>query len=432
MMAQLDSPSHLSWLARESDRLISFFSVSECDASARFLWLDDHGRPDRSRPEQLYAVARLVHCFSIEHILGRPGAGEWARAGIDRLHARFLDPTHGGFFAAVGFDGTVVSDRKETYGHAFALLAGVTAMRAGIAGGQELFEHARDVFDIRLWEEQHETALESCARDWSSTEDYRGQNGNMHLTEAYLAAFEATGEEVFAERAERIAERLVLKNAPAYEWRIPEHYTARWEVDPQYAADRPNDPFRPFGTLIGHSFEWSKLLLQLHALRPSVDWAADAARNLFDQAMADGWDAERGGLSYSVDFDGTPINTSRMHWAIAEAIGAALWLFRTTSEARYRDWYVELWRYAELNVLDLENGSWWHELDDRNNPASTTWDGKPDLYHAWQATFYARVQGNLGIAEAALRGAVANRAETTAEPLRDETGPRAHTETRDP
>jgi hypothetical protein len=36
-------------------------------------------------------------------------------------------------------------------------------------------------------------------------------------------------------------------------------------------------------------------------------------------------------------------------------------------------------------MVDLDGGSWHHELDARNRPAHTVWEGKPDVYHAYQA-----------------------------------------------
>ncbi|WP_210505872.1 AGE family epimerase/isomerase [Naasia sp. SYSU D00057] len=400
-----DSPAHFAALAAEEARLLAFFSTG--DDESRFLWRDLRGQPDPDRPEQLYAAARLVHCFSVEHLLGHPYAGRWAEQGAHRLLTRFADREFGGFVASVALDGTVTSDTKETYGHAFALLAGVSAKKAGIAGGNELFSAAGRAIDDHLWDERHSAAIESCSRDWSTAERYRGQNGNMHLTEAYLAAYEATREPKFLERAEAIAERLVRGGAGEAGWRIPEHYREDWTVDRDYAADRPDDPFRPYGTLVGHSLEWARLLLQLGALRPGArSWTTDAAEALFARGIADGWDEERGGFAYSVDFDGGVVNASRMHWTIAEAIGAALWLYRITGNGVYRDRYSEFWDYAERLVLDRHQGSWWHELDAENRPSTVTWDGKPDLYHAWQATLYARVHGDRGLADAAASGGI--------------------------
>lgn len=406
MIFDPDAPQHHAWLARESDRLIDFFAMGEVDEHLRFCWRDDLGATVPERPRYLYNVSRLVHCLSVEHMLGRKDAGIWAQEGVELLLARFLDPVDGGFFAAIGDGDEVVSTRKETYGHAFVMLAGNSASMAGVAGGAELFEEARRCIDEHLWDADAQAALESFERDWTSPEAYRGQNANMHLTEAYLAAYERTGEEVFAERAESIARRLILEGAEGEHWRIPEHYTSSWMVDREYGANHPDDPFRPYGTLTGHALEWSRLLLQLRSLRPAAEWARDAAIRLFDRAVADGWDDERGGFVYSVDFEGAVVNPARMHWTIAEAIGAALWLYRATGAVEYREWYVRFWAYAEQHVLDRKHGSWRHELDDLNRPTAVTWDGKPDLYHAWQATLYARISGDAGVARAARDGLV--------------------------
>ena len=40
-------------------------------------------------------------------------------------------------------------------------------------------------------------------------------------------------------------------------------------------------------------------------------------------------------------------------------------------------------------LVDRDLGSWHHELDEHNRPAATTWQGKPDVYHAYQALLLA-------------------------------------------
>ncbi|WP_309617174.1 AGE family epimerase/isomerase, partial [Salinibacterium sp.] len=119
----------------------------------------------------------------------------------------------------------------------------------------------------------------------------------------------------------------------------------------------------------------------------------------------DGWDKSRGGLVYSVDFEGRVVNSDRMHWTMAEAVGAAVYLDRLTdSHADYEVWYRSFWDYIELSVIDRAGGSWWHQLDKDGRPAFSTWPGKPDLYHAFQATLYARADPRLGLAAAAKAG----------------------------
>ena len=81
-----------------------------------------------------------------------------------------------------------------------------------------------------------------------------------------------------------------------------------------------------------------------------------------------------------------PVVHTRMHWVAAEAIGAAAALHRVSGEQRYADDYARWWDYADEFLIDREQGSWHHELDASNVPSREVWPGKPDLYHAFQAT----------------------------------------------
>ncbi|MBP0651923.1 AGE family epimerase/isomerase, partial [Mycobacterium tuberculosis] len=77
---------------------------------------------------------------------------------------------------------------------------------------------------------------------------YRGQNSNMHLTEALMAAFEATGDSTYLRMAERIADLIIHRHASANRWHVAEHFTTEWLLDRDYAA---SPMFRPAGTTPG-------------------------------------------------------------------------------------------------------------------------------------------------------------------------------------
>ena len=80
-----------------------------------------------------------------------------------------------------------------------------------------------------------------------------------------------------------------------------------------------------------------------------------------------------------------------MHWVVAEAIGAAAALHAATGDTSYDDWGETWWRHVADCFRDPERGSWWHELSPANRPSSMTWEGKPDIYHAFQATLFPRL-----------------------------------------
>jgi mannose/cellobiose epimerase-like protein (N-acyl-D-glucosamine 2-epimerase family) len=80
-----------------------------------------------------------------------------------------------------------------------------------------------------------------------------------------------------------------------------------------------------------------------------------------------------------------------MHWVAAEGTAVAAALFAATGDAAYGDWYETWWRHIADCFLDPQRGSWRHELSPDNEPSGNTWQGKPDTYHAFQATLIPRL-----------------------------------------
>lgn len=394
----MDRPGHRRWLAREGDRILDFYQWASADPGGGFDWLDEVGRPYPSGRRELWINARMTHVYALAHIDGRAGAAGMVDHGLAYLNGIGRDADCGGWYAALGRNGQPAADGKECYGHAFVLLAASTAVLAGWEGARGLLDEASRVIDQWFWDEADGLCVDSWDRRWQRLDDYRGQNANMHMTEAFLAAADATGDEAYLGRAARIARRLIHEQAAAHDWRLPEHYDTDWRPLLGYNADKPDDQFRPFGSTVGHSLEWARLITQLHATPAGEPWMPDAAARLFRRAVADGWDAERGGLVYTVDFDGEPVDRDRFHWVTAEAIGAAGVLWRVTGEAQYELWYQRFWSFADRFLIDRDHGGWHHQLDPENRPVDTVWKGKPDAYHAYQATLFAGLDPRHGLA----------------------------------
>lgn len=138
------------------------------------------------------------------------------------------------------------------------------------------------------------------------------------------------------------------------------------------------------------------LSLQAASRRAGVaplPWLVEAAVGLFDRAVADGWDEQRGGFVYTTDWNGVPVVQERFHWVVAEAIGVAAALRQVLpGQPRYELWYDAFWDYARRVFIDQAGGvSWVHEVDDQGRPATRTWAGRPDTYHALQATLIPRL-----------------------------------------
>jgi mannose/cellobiose epimerase-like protein (N-acyl-D-glucosamine 2-epimerase family) len=377
------NPGHRRWLEAEADALFAFFEACSINPRGGFFTLDDEGRPIAAQTVRaLHETTRMVHCFAIAQLLGRPGAADIVDHGMAAIRQRHRDPRHGGYFWSFDDDGPRERD-KLAYGHAFVLLAAASAKCAGHPQADALIADIAEAIETRFWEPGPGASAEEFHEDWSPFSAYRGQNANMHLTEALMAAFEATGERVFLSHAESVADRILRLNAAAVGWRVPEHYTADWEVDRDYAG---SDMFRPYGFTPGHALEWARLALQLWELGGRrLAWAPEAARALFARAVDEGWDKARGGLYYTLEWSGAPRVRDRLWWPCCEGIGAATFLGALDGGPFYEDWYRRLWDFAARHFIDRRHGGWRCQLDDSLKPIAGYFVGKPDIYHAVQA-----------------------------------------------
>lgn len=403
-MHWLGSPAHARRLEAETDRLLEFARGSR-RASGGFGWLDVTGRDDAAQPVHLWITCRMTHVFALGALLGRPGCRPLVDHGVAALDGMLRDAEHGGWFAAASPDGPV-SDRKEAYGHAFVVLAASSAAAAGHPAGRALLAEALDVVDGTLWRDDDGMVVDSTDRTWVHVEDYRGVNANMHLVEALLAAADVTGDRGRLDQALRVAQK-VMGFAEHTGWQVPEHFTTAWEPVLDYNADSPADQFRPYGVTVGHGLEWARLLLHLDASlgADAPGWLREAAVGLFGAATGKGWHADGApGFVYTHDWQGVPVVRNRMHWVAAEAVGAAATLARVFGDEHYHSWYETVWDHVDAVHLDRAGGSWWHEADPDGRPASTVWAGKPDVYHALQATLVPRLPVAPSLATALARG----------------------------
>jgi sulfoquinovose isomerase len=381
---------HRTWLIDQAGALFDFFEPHSVDPTGGFFSLDDFGQPivasgSGQRPaRELHATARMIHCFAISRLSGRPGAERFIEHGMSFLWKGHRDPVHGGYFWSVGKDGPD-DDRKEAYGHAFVLLAAASAKVVGHPDADRLLADVSEVLLTRFWEPGIGAAAEEFDRGWSPIGRYRGQNSNMHLAEACMAAFEATGDQLWLEKAKSIATLVVGVHASAFGGRVAEHFDERWQVDRDYSG---GDVFRPYGLTPGHWLEWTRLLLQLWELGGRrLEWLPDAARQLFAHAVAEGWNTTEGGFHYTLDWSGKPFLTRRLWWPCAEGIGAAAFLNAIDGAPEYEEWYRRIWDFVAQQLIDRASGGWRTEaLDPRVQP-QTLFAGKPDLYHALQACF---------------------------------------------
>ena len=381
----LTDPTHRAYLLADARRQLSFFQTS-LRPDGGFDQLDHDGSPLPRTAQELHATTRMVHSYVLGRAIGHEDADRIIDAGMEFIWTRHRDTEHGGYVWST--DGEGADDTKLAYGHVFVLLAAASAKNAGHPDADRLLSDVSEVIEKRYWDEEAGLLRDEFTRDWHPFSDYRGMNANMHGVEAMLAAFEATGERTWLTRAGRILDFFTARMAPAWNWRIPEHYTSNWQVDPSYAG---NPTFRPAGTTPGHSLELGRLLLHHWDLsgRPETD-APRRARQLIERAVSDAW-LPGGGLAYTLDLTGEIDMGDRFWWPVTEGIGAMAALLNADPEPQDEDAYRRFWRFADGSFVDHDRGGWAPEIDADGNPAGDQFQGKPDIYHALQADLYPLV-----------------------------------------
>ncbi|MCA8881652.1 MAG: AGE family epimerase/isomerase [Rhodobacteraceae bacterium] len=383
----LSDPVHRAWLWEDVQSQLRFFHRS-LRAEGGFDVLDWDGVPIPG-PQELHTTTRLVHSYALGHALGDDKASRIVDAGMEVLWRKHRDPDQGGYFWSVE-GGNVADGTKLAYGHVFVLLAASSARMIGHPESDRLLDDITAVIERHFWDDDRGLLRDEFAQDWSAFSSYRGMNANMHGVEALLAAHEATGDAIHLERAGRILDFFVGRMAPAHDWRLPEHYTEDWEVDPTYQG---NPMFRPAGTTPGHSLEFARLLLQHWDLAGRPDTGAVAqAQHLMDRALSDAW-LEDGGLAYTLDRDGNVAIEDRYWWPVAEAIGAVATLIKVAPRPEDETWYRRLWSFADRHFIDNARGGWYPEIGPDGAPVARQFRGKPDIYHSLQASLLPTLSG---------------------------------------
>ncbi len=353
-------------------------------------YLGDDGTPWKERDRQTYETARMAHVYAIADLLGFAQGRELSAEALKGLAGALHDSKNGGWYPAIDKDGNPLPD-KQCYAHAFVILAASSGLTIGLPGARELLDAALADYDKFFWSEEEGLSRDTWNTEFTVCDPYRGLNANMHTVEAFLGAADALQEDTYRIRAGRIIKH-VVGWAEANEWRIPEHYQEDWTPDLAFNQDQPDDQFKPYGATPGHGLEWARLIAQwaLSALEKDCEEQKtflDASENLYKRAVADAWNSDGApGIVYTTDWEGRPVVHGRMHWVICEAVNTAASLYQLTGAQQYADDYAAFMEYIDAKVLDHVNGSWFHELDQENHVSDKVWPGKPDLYHAAQAT----------------------------------------------
>lgn len=370
---------------------MAFYHPKAIDPSGGFFhFFRDDGTIYDATTRHLVSSTRFVFNYAMAYRqFGDPAYKEAAAHGMRFLREAHRNANTGGYAWQIKWQdgkGEILDDTNHCYGLAFVLLAYAHALMAGIEEARIYLDETFALMEAKFWEPAHGLYADEASADWA-LRPYRGQNANMHSCEAMLAAYEATKDSRYLDRAELLAQNIAVRQSALANGFMWEHYHEDWTVDWDYNRDDKTNIFRPWGYQPGHLTEWAKLLLILERHRP-LAWLAPRAAQLFDEALARAWDDQYSGIFYGFAPDRSICDNDKYFWVQAESFAAAALLAHRSGKDKYWQIYEHIWAYAWEHMVDHEYGAWYRILthDNRKYSNEKSPAGKTD-YHTMGACY---------------------------------------------
>lgn len=263
------------------------------------------GVPTACDFKRVRVICRQIYVFAHASLLGwTPGAAlsEWGyKYLVTQAHLR-----EGGWARKLSRYGAVIDPTIDLYELAFVIFA--MAWRYRVSADPEVRAHALDTLDFIR------TRMRAPNGGFWHTlplTGFREQNPHMHLAEACLVGFEATGEEVFLDTAREIVQLFATRF-----------------FDPRTLGERFDQTWTRVGgggVEPGHHFEWTWILA--HYQRLTGEPVASIAARSAEFAERHGVDPATRAVYDLLNEDGTPLQRSSRVWPNTERIKAALALF---------------------------------------------------------------------------------------------------------
>jgi mannose/cellobiose epimerase-like protein (N-acyl-D-glucosamine 2-epimerase family) len=250
---------------------------------------------------------RTMACARQLFVFSRAGDVAHADALFASLLHYFQDRKNGGWFYSVDANGAPRERQKDLYTHAFVIFACAEYARHGDRPEALAVIHETSALvEARFGDGVGGILNAAMSEDFGIVMGTPLQNPLMHLTEAWLAARDTTGDAHFDRRLDGLAEGIAgafVHEATGCIAELPIGSANNW-LEP------------------GHQFEWLFLVEgSRHDAFEARGLGVSLAR-AFDFAQRTGVDPSTGGVAASVDERGGVIDSTQRIWAQTEYLRA--------------------------------------------------------------------------------------------------------------
>jgi|tagenome__1003787_1003787.scaffolds.fasta_scaffold20926949_2 mannose/cellobiose epimerase-like protein (N-acyl-D-glucosamine 2-epimerase family) len=320
------------------------------------------GRADRLAPRRVFVQARQIYCYAKAAQMGwYPQGHDIALKGLEYLLSKAKAPDgRAGFVHTLTPDGAVKDPLRDSYDHAFVLLALATVY------GLERDAQVRSEIDALLaLFDAHLRSPHGGVREGLPASMPRRQNPQMHLFEAMIATFDATHEAVFQNRAGDFF-ALFLANL----------YDKQRHVLGEYFEDDWSK-IEPVCVEPGHQAEWAWLLKGFERITgcPTGRYRAELLASALRYC-----DEATGCLVDEGDVDGKIRRSSRRLWPQTEI--AKAWIAQAEAgEAGAADEARAAMARVERHYLSHPVPGGWYDQFDRDGASLVATIPASSFYH---------------------------------------------------
>lgn len=353
---------HQIWLRDELDRCVRFWLDHGMDPvyGGVYTCLDREGNVF-STDKSVWMQGRCAWIFA--HLCRLYGARpEWLAASescLEFMEKYCVNRKAGGrMYFTVTEDGKPLRQRRYCFSEAFYAMA--NAEYYGVAGGEERLERARRAYDL-YWDLNHGMPDPTGLGPKTIPETRTGRSFGIPMiilnVTGVLLRVDPERKALYEERAQQCVDEIFRYHVHPELKCVLENVGPGGEARLSYTDGRVVNP--------GHDIEGVWFLLE-HARRTGDGELVRKAAQIFDWAVALGWDREYGGLLYFVDCLGRPPEAyehdMKLWWPHDELLIASLMLYRDTGEEKYLDWFEKALDYCKRHFSDPEYGEWYGYL----------------------------------------------------------------------
>ena len=282
------------------------------------------------------------------------------------LLRHFWDFENGGLFWECDYLGKPLNTRKQAYAQGFGVYAFSEYYLA--TGCEESLDYARELFAIleeKYRDPEFEGYIEALSANWQPMEDMRlspkdanspkSMNTHLHILEPYTNLYRAWPDKQLKERILCLIKLFQEKIINTETGHFNLFFDMDWTVQSSIVS-------------YGHDIEGAWLL---HEAALETDEAKviqsirQSALKLVEVTLKEGIDTD-GSVWY--EKEGDHINKDRHWWGQAEAMVGLMDAWEIEKDDRYIQSLVKVWEFIKRNLLDIENGEWFWNIDNEGIP----------------------------------------------------------------